>query len=180
MELNNRFSILSSPQNESFLEEEQSLSDHAPKSTDLYGIYDKHLEDKPSVSSLSLCDMCYKIFSVRELLFDHSYPHQPSYESLMKAVRQRCYICSLLLENLITLSTETSWHTEPGSEMQQWLFYSIYFIFGDYIISFQHKDAESSKIKVLDLTISALCKRTIFPLENPCSDWLRGSWARSY
>ncbi len=188
MELNNRFAILSSPENNSLLEEEQSLSDHESEPTDLddiydkYFIYDKHLEDKPSVSLLSLCDVCYKIFSVRELLFDpdHSHRHQPSHESLMKAVQQRCYICSLLLDNLTELSTEIPWHMKPGSAMQPRLFYSVYFSFGDYIICFQHKDAEGSKVTLLDLTVSALFKWVLFSLENLCSDCLRGSWAPSY
>jgi len=168
MEFNNRFSILSSLENDEPLlpqsyprpEEEQDLSDHEIRYDWLRDLANrKRFEAKPVSSSLDLCNMCCKIFSACDLSLgsNQSHPHHPSHESLVKAAQQNCYICSLLLENSKALLEQSRWPAIIGSRKQRWLSYRVELqLDGDFSISFLLDNPKSSEI--LQLTVFAYCE----------------------
>jgi hypothetical protein len=160
MEFNNRFAILSLPENDE--PEEQNLSDHVNGSTWLSDLANrKRYEAKPISSSLELCNICCKIFSDCELSVDSnkSYPHHPSHKSLMRAVQQSCYICSLLLENSTALFGQFYWPAILGSRKLRWLSYNVKrLIGGDFGISFRLNNPKDSEIEVLQLRVFSFCE----------------------
>jgi hypothetical protein len=170
MEFHNRFAILSLPENDeplllesySRMEDEQNQPDQENWSTWLRDLAHRtRFEAKPISSSLDLCSICCKIFSICELSVDSNrrYHHHPSHKSLMKAVQQSCYICSLLLENFTTLFEQLHWPAMLGSKQQRWLSYNVErLIGGDFGISFLLNNSKSSEIKVLQLTVFSFCQ----------------------
>jgi hypothetical protein len=153
---------LSLPESDSLLEEEQNLLDHENESTWLRDLADRtRFNAKPISSSLDLCNMCCKIFSICELSVDsnQSYRHHQSHESLIEAAQGRCYICSQLLENSTALFKQFPWPAIPGSRKQQWLSYSINrLIGGDFSISFLHNNTKRLEVEVLQLRVFSFCK----------------------
>jgi hypothetical protein len=170
MAFSNNFALFSSlgndelslPESDSLLEEEQNLLEHENESTWLRDLASRtRSKAKPISSSLDLCNMCCKIFSICELSVDsnQSYRHHPSHESLIEAAQGRCYICSLLLENSTALFKQFPWPAIPGPRKQQWLSYSIIrSIGGDFSISFLHNNTKRLEIEVLQLTVFSFCK----------------------
>ncbi|KAI0010047.1 heterokaryon incompatibility protein-domain-containing protein [Xylariaceae sp. FL0662B] len=173
MKCHNRFDVLSSLENNTFLEEVRISSDYESESTtDPQNISDKHNINKPNTSSLSLCDVCKQIFSSQNLSIGieddgSQYHHHPSHDSLMEAFRKRCYICSLLVENLTATSEDIPWRQKPGSPRHQGLSYCVnQCIDGAIHVNFGYKNAEGSRIIMLDVTVS--------------TSWVRGRLATEH
>ncbi|KAI1173824.1 heterokaryon incompatibility protein-domain-containing protein [Nemania sp. FL0916] len=125
------------------------------------------LEPEPACSSLQLCSHCHQIFTFQELSMKRSandrLNHHLSYDSLLVAVKDRCYICSLLLKNINALGLQTPWLAESGSAKHSRLWCTFRNYFMDEFISFHYGSAGDSDIQVLELKV--------------LSNWVRGRLA---